>query len=436
MNVADFTYLLTKPNKVTKENIESVEKIIEEFPFFQPAKAIYLKALKDQDSFKYNAFLKQTAAFTTDRSILFELITSKSFSQNKIAEKITKQISEVYNIEVKSEEIVTETPEEISITPNKEQHLNEVKQLIESENRKEEKTAIQAVTQKTTIEITPPEKDIPEEKETIEQTIDPEAKLQAESEEYVQNILEDEIQNKVDPEIKEPDKKQKELPKTSFDFDNVDSEAVMDPELFLPKPTIRNYSFLKLDKKEKIKDKKVEEQKEVVIPIPKTEESKEIKTTPEEELQIGKPLEFDNTETHSFTEWLKLSHAKPIERENTESQNIQASETGQEQNKQVEKKKENVQSSLQEKFDLIDKFIETNPKIIPVSGSTPQYNLAKERVVEKTELMTETLARVYLEQKKYKKAIQAYKILSLKYPEKSSFFADQINAVKKLQQNN
>ena len=47
--------------------------------------------------------------------------------------------------------------------------------------------------------------------------------------------------------------------------------------------------------------------------------------------------------------------------------------------------------------------------------------------------MTETLAKVYLEQKKYKKAIQAYKILSLKYPEKSGFFADRITAVKQLQ---
>jgi hypothetical protein len=50
--------------------------------------------------------------------------------------------------------------------------------------------------------------------------------------------------------------------------------------------------------------------------------------------------------------------------------------------------------------------------------------------------MTETLAKVYLEQKKYNKAIQAYEILILKYPEKSSFFADQINEIKNLQQNN
>ena len=50
--------------------------------------------------------------------------------------------------------------------------------------------------------------------------------------------------------------------------------------------------------------------------------------------------------------------------------------------------------------------------------------------------MTETLARVYLEQKKYSKAIQAYEILILKYPEKSSFFADRISDIKIVQQNN
>ena len=44
--------------------------------------------------------------------------------------------------------------------------------------------------------------------------------------------------------------------------------------------------------------------------------------------------------------------------------------------------------------------------------------------------MTETLAKVYLEQKKFSSAIKAYDILSLKYPEKSGFFADQIKKIK------
>ena len=46
--------------------------------------------------------------------------------------------------------------------------------------------------------------------------------------------------------------------------------------------------------------------------------------------------------------------------------------------------------------------------------------------------VTETLARVYLEQEHYDKAKSAYKKLSLKYPEKSSFFAGQIELIEKL----
>ena len=42
--------------------------------------------------------------------------------------------------------------------------------------------------------------------------------------------------------------------------------------------------------------------------------------------------------------------------------------------------------------------------------------------------------KIYLEQKNYAKAIQSYKILILKYPEKSALFADQIKAVEKLQE--
>ena len=49
------------------------------------------------------------------------------------------------------------------------------------------------------------------------------------------------------------------------------------------------------------------------------------------------------------------------------------------------------------------------------------------------ELMTETLAKVFVKQKKFENALQAYQILSLKYPEKNSFFADQIKEIKRLQ---
>lgn len=46
--------------------------------------------------------------------------------------------------------------------------------------------------------------------------------------------------------------------------------------------------------------------------------------------------------------------------------------------------------------------------------------------------LTETLARIYIKQKRYDKALQIIKNLSLKYPEKNVYFADQIRFLEKL----
>ena len=95
-----------------------------------------------------------------------------------------------------------------------------------------------------------------------------------------------------------------------------------------------------------------------------------------------------------------------------------------------------IDEDKRKKLELIDKFIEASPKISPVKhgvASTVTFDL---NATDNSFLMTETLARVYLEQKKYQKAIQAYEILILKYPEKSSFFADRISDIKILQHNN
>ena len=88
---------------------------------------------------------------------------------------------------------------------------------------------------------------------------------------------------------------------------------------------------------------------------------------------------------------------------------------------------------LIDKLNIIDRFIEADPKIPPI-GKTETINSAVKQDFNSEELMTETLAKVLVKQKKYKKAISAYKILSLKYPEKNVFFAGQIQKIKKLQQ--
>ena len=86
---------------------------------------------------------------------------------------------------------------------------------------------------------------------------------------------------------------------------------------------------------------------------------------------------------------------------------------------------------VEKKLDLIDQFIKNSPKIEFSQEKKSDPGVIIEAKI-KDELITETLAKIYVAQKKFNKAIKAYEILSLKYPKKSSFFADQIIDIKKL----
>lgn len=87
MNVSQFTYLLQKPETISAEQTRELEIIIREYPYFQAARALQLKGLRLQDSFQYNQTLKTTAAYTSDRSVLFDFITSKNLSNMKSPRK-------------------------------------------------------------------------------------------------------------------------------------------------------------------------------------------------------------------------------------------------------------------------------------------------------------------------------------------------------------
>ncbi len=111
-------------------------------------------------------------------------------------------------------------------------------------------------------------------------------------------------------------------------------------------------------------------------------------------------------------------------------------------NTSEEKKEENTEkpvlkSEIAEKIDLIDAFVEKLPDLKKRKPSkaeiinAPEVKKAVDPAEEVT-LVTETLAKVYIKQGHFKKAIQAYEILRLKYPEKSSFFASRILEIKEL----
>ena len=291
MNTFEFTYLLNKPNAIKDKHAIGLEIIVNEFPYFQSARALLLKVLHNQESFQYNPALRKTAAYTTDRSVLFDFITSGNFA-----------------------------PVQQLFMEEKEAFINEI--IVND---------IQIV------------------------TVDSSSN-----------------ENKVET--------------TSLEQSIVDS----------------------------INSVKEEEKKAT------TEEKIALVS---QKLNIGKPLDFSKSEKHSFQEWLQLANFSPIEREK-EVVKIDR-----------ESLKETINPEKQKKINLIDRFIENNPKISPVKEMSKIAHFPEQNQ-DQSYLMTETLAKVYLEQRKFQKAIQAYEILILKYPEKSTFFADRISDIKVLQQNN
>ena len=126
--------------------------------------------------------------------------------------------------------------------------------------------------------------------------------------------------------------------------------------------------------------------------------------------------EIEQNETFSFTDWLKKAPVQPKDQ------------------KTLDEEQEAAEREI--KYKLIDDFLEKNPKIVPMKKTdiTPiqvSSNFSHNSE-EYSDLMTETLAQIYIEQKKYDKAIKAYKILILKYPEKNSLFANRIKGIENL----
>lgn len=88
---------------------------------------------------------------------------------------------------------------------------------------------------------------------------------------------------------------------------------------------------------------------------------------------------------------------------------------------------------------LIDSFISQNEEgSIPPVEADEQDEDDTENVDQPADweneenYFTETLAKIYIKQKRYEKALEIIKKLNLKYPKKNTYFADQIRFLEKL----
>ena len=82
--------------------------------------------------------------------------------------------------------------------------------------------------------------------------------------------------------------------------------------------------------------------------------------------------------------------------------------------------------------EIIDNFIKNAPQIGTLKAEQiDNENKARKSAEDHNDVVSETLAKIYIEQMLYHKALETYEKLSLKFPEKSRYFADLIQSIKK-----
>lgn len=310
MNKQQILDTLDNPNLLDETTLDSLKEILDEYPFFQAGRMMWIKNLHNVDSIKFNNELKLAAAHINDRTKLFELINHS------------------YTFENKSDEVV-EAEIEVQEEP-----------IIEVENIREEKK---------------------EEKAELENYF------------QVDDVFTTQHGDKYD------------YSHSSFNTEKEDYVIEEEENIVLPTGDLLDYELLG---------------------------------------NQGYSLEYQFeeqsiSESRSFSDWLNVLKANPQITENEEKE------------KKVGEKKKS-------KFDLIDSFLQkdNSNRIVFSQGSglesVENKDISESSVEEHDDLMTETLANIYIKQKQFLKAIEVLNRLRLKYPKKNIYFARRIEEIEDL----
>lgn len=391
-------YLVAHPYEVEKSDIPLLKKEVEKYPYFYTLRALLLYGLKKENHPSFEDYLNKTSIHSSNRVDLYHYINSEPIQkeiQTKTEtispEMVEEKVEELAENKFISEPILENSTSEI--IENNNETIEVIDEIIEEELNKE----IEVISETNSEEINEDIVDEMIENDTEESELRTDHVVDIISDEELNEVAE--ITNKV---VVENNSKEENLTSEN-DIENAVQQTsgieIIESE---PQQVI-----------EIIEDNQEEEIVEGLSENAEVIEESEPEMV-EEKVEIIENNSDDST--FSFSDWLKKVPSQ--------------SKTQQE----IEEEQETAEREI--KYKLIDDFLEKNPKIVPMKKtditpvSTPSNFV--QNTEEYSDLMTETLAQIYTEQKKYDKAIKAYKILILKYPEKNSLFANRIKEIENL----
>ncbi|WP_343531200.1 hypothetical protein [Pedobacter sp.] len=446
--------LLAKPTLATQEHIPFLQNLIEDYPYFQPLHLLLAKASNGHNT-QQNALTK--AALYTNGSILHRVlhepqqlqpveeikivtypnwnnqqqlyIASKNSSETPVAPVTITEAPEIENLEPLPHEVIIKEP---SKAQEKLEVVEDVKPIVtekvtvqdfvapEIENLEPLPSEVIKVcdpTPETNDDTAPQEDKETDDQETFEEigevTLTHEHLSQPETEEATveEEVIIDDSVNTVTDQNESLAEANFFAFEPSFETETVQEEVQETQEIEQLPVTIQPENIVEEVSDEHIISKYDDDK------LPFTFLWWLAKTRKDHE-QIFRPF-ASPAKTSSPTQDLQQQYVENIF-------HIQAPfEPG----KEVEVP---TTEKPTKESKIIDSFIKNDPQIKALKPhQINNENKAKRSAEDNYDMVSETLAQIYIEQMLYHKAIDTYQKLSLKFPEKSRYFADLIQSLEK-----
>ena len=416
MNAKKIEELYTYPERLNATELAMLKQAVSDFPYAAPLQALYMKALQQQESYLLPAQVKRTAIATPNREAL--KVYYESHTELAAASDSTSSSPDVVKpaVEVAAPPKVS-APEMVEVEPKKQEVAE-----VEVEPKKQEVQAAPVKKPAPRATKKQPKPSAPKKATTVPEDLShlPEAVRNAILRSRALRGNEAPVVPAAQPSepVEEAPRAAEELPveeskqaevvaleHTVSDTKRTDEVAPVSDKQEAPEEQLVGQSDA-VEKSDKIAaDVPSFELETDLEEVPTAPASKASELTKAPAWETPEEREMPFSEKASFLQWLNAeTRVAPVD--------VPAS-----------KKADAAGPDIKKIIRELPKF-EGNKR----DGKINVFSLEADG---QGRFVTETLAEIYLKQGLFDKAIKSYEVLSLKYPEKSSFFADRIRAIKK-----